>query len=401
VHLVGSKLAPLPYNDNSLIAGFLAPDTPFGQPVIFDVQLEGAGGSWLSTGPLGVASFNHLKEGSYRLRVRPRLGIQIGQEATLAFTIRPPWFRSTLAYCIYLLGGIGIVTGGSVFWMHMARREKVRLEKVVAERTAALRASEENYRRLTEELEQRVKQRTAALELSNRELESFSYSVSHDLRAPLRGIDGWSLALLEDYGATLDETARGYLARVRAESQRLGKLIDDLLNLSRTARAELHPILVDLSDMVAGIARRVAETRPETKVEFKHSTGLRAYGDPVLLEVALHNLIDNAWKFSSKKPHPIVEFGSMDTPRGPAYFVRDNGAGFDMRHADKLFGVFQRMHGQEEFPGTGVGLANVQRIIRRHEGVIWADSKLGEGTTFLFTLGRQKPTSTKPAAEQA
>jgi len=246
--------------------------------------------------------------------------------------------------------------------------------------------AEQAIRDMNVTLERRVKERTAELEAANRELESFSYSVSHDLRAPLRGIDGWSLALMEDYGHRLDSTALGYLGRVRSETQRLGQLIDDLLKLSRTTRAEFHPGLVDLSGIVVATAQRVAAARPESRVQFTCQPGFTAHGDAGLLEAALYNLLDNAWKFTGRTPEPRVEFGRSETLSGPAYFIRDNGAGFDMRHARKLFGVFQRMHAQEEFPGTGVGLATVQRIIRRHGGRIWAESVPGEQTVFYFQL---------------
>jgi signal transduction histidine kinase len=173
---------------------------------------------------------------------------------------------------------------------------------------------------------------------------------------------------------------------VRSECQRLGLLIDDLLKLSRTSRAEMHSTAVDLSDLAGTTALRVAETHRDQQVQFTCQPGLHCEGDPQLLGVALFNLLENAWKFTGKVPQPRVEFGRMETPEGPAFFVRDNGAGFDTRHAKKLFGVFQRMHTQEEFPGTGVGLATVQRIIRRHNGRIWAESEPGHQTTFFFSL---------------
>ena len=224
------------------------------------------------------------------------------------------------------------------------------------------------------------------LEGTNRELEAFSYSVSHDLRAPLRTIDGFSRILLEDYAEDLDEEARDYLGRVRAASVHMGRLIDDLLNLSRVTRSPLHRERVDLSALVAGIARELQDPRSEREVEFVIEEGVTAWGDARLLLVALENLLGNAWKFTGKTPGARIEFGVEHRPGG-AYYVRDNGAGFDMDYADKLFGAFQRLHGAKEFEGTGIGLATVQRIVHRHGGRVWAEGEVGRGAAFYFTLG--------------
>ncbi len=396
----GGSIGPLSHTDHSLVFNFLSPGDPVGSPASFEVRLEGADEAWTQAGPRGAAVFTRLREGAYRFQVRATTAGWTGPEASLAFVLQPPWHRTTLAYAGYALIALVVLLASAAGWSYLARRERQRLEVLVGERTAELSQSEERYRRLNEELEQRVHARTGELdranhqlrasnlelEASNRELESFSYSVSHDLRAPLRGIDGWSLALMEDYGPQLDKTAADYIGRVRRESQRLGQIIDELLRLSRTTRAELHVGAVDLSALAAATGQRVAESWPDTTVEFVCQPGLQAVGDATLLEAALYNLLDNAWKFSSKAPRPRVEFGCGETERGPAFFVRDNGAGFEMRHARKLFGAFQRMHTQEEFPGTGVGLAIVQRIVRRHGGQIWADASPGVGATFFFTL---------------
>jgi hypothetical protein len=250
-----------------------------------------------------------------------------------------------------------------------------------------LKQAEQQIRQLNTDLEERVRLRTAELAAANRELEAFAYSVSHDLRAPLRGIDGWSLALLEDYADTLDAQAQDYLQRVRAEVQRMSRLIDDLLKLSRLSRSGLRLESIDLSAMVESIASRVRQTDPERNAEFVIHPGLHANGDPSLLEAALQNLVENAWKFSGKNPQPRIEVGSEYQNERIAYFVRDNGAGFDMAHAKKLFVPFQRLHNDSDFPGTGIGLATVQRIIRRHGGDIWAEGALGAGAVFFFTLG--------------
>jgi len=231
------------------------------------------------------------------------------------------------------------------------------------------------------------------LSAANQELEAFSYSVSHDLRAPLRGIDGWSLALQEDYGAVLDAQGRQYLDVVRAEAQRMGRLIEDLLQLSRVARGELVRAPVDLSALAQSVARRLKDASPDRAIEFLIQPGLAADADARLLEVALTNLFDNACKFSAMRERARIEFGrgaSTDPATKSttqAYFVRDNGVGFDTTHAGKLFGAFQRLHAASEFPGSGIGLATVQRIVRRHGGRIWAEAQPDQGACFYFTLG--------------
>jgi len=228
------------------------------------------------------------------------------------------------------------------------------------------------------------------LESTNRELESFSYSVSHDLRAPLRSIDGFSQILLEDYADDLDEEGRGYLGRVRGASQRMGHLIDDLLGLSRVTRGSMRRERVDISASAREVAETLRDSRPERAVEFLIEDGLEVWGDARLVRVALDNLLGNAFKFTGKEPEARIEFGVDPglTARGrvPVYYVRDNGAGFDMAYAGKLFGAFQRLHGQDEFDGTGIGLATVQRAVHRHGGRIWASGKVGEGATFYFSL---------------
>ena len=239
---------------------------------------------------------------------------------------------------------------------------------------------------LNAELEQRVRDRTAQLEASNKELEAFAYSVSHDLRAPLRGIDGWSLALKEDYGENLDEKARLYLDRVRSETQRMGNLIDDLLQLSRLTRSEMHFAPVDLTSLAQDIAGRLQEATPERRLCFNIETGLAAHGDSRLLDVALSNLISNAVKFTASKDIARIEIGRFEASGTPTFFVRDNGIGFDMAYASNLFGAFQRLHKPSEFAGNGIGLATVQRVIRRHGGKIWALAEPDRGATFYFTL---------------
>ncbi|HWQ08643.1 MAG TPA: ATP-binding protein, partial [Holophaga sp.] len=218
--------------------------------------------------------------------------------------------------------------------------------------------------------------------------EAFSYSVSHDLRAPLRGIDGFSRALLEDFGDRLDDNGRHYLERVRAGTQRMGHLIDDLLKLSRVSRADLDQVDVDLSAMSTRILQDFTEKQPFRDITFEVAPGLATWADPRLMAIVMENLLANAWKFTQKTPGARIEVGALPEGEETAFYVRDNGAGFDMAYASKLFGAFQRLHTAQEFEGTGIGLAIVQRIIHRHGGRLWAEGETGRGATFHFTLPR-------------
>ena len=225
------------------------------------------------------------------------------------------------------------------------------------------------------------------LEAVNKELESFSYSVSHDLRSPLRALDGFSRALMEDYSDKVGAEGKDYLDRICAASQRMGLLIDDLLGLSRITRRKMESVNVDLSQIVITCLKELKENEPERETDFKIEEALIVNGDEHLLRIMLQNLLNNAWKFSAKKPSTEIIFGTMDIKGKKTYFIQDNGAGFNMDYADKLFGAFQRLHTSKEFEGIGIGLATVQRIINRHGGSIWAESKVDEGATFFFTLG--------------
>ncbi|GIK96613.1 MAG: hypothetical protein BroJett029_08220 [Alphaproteobacteria bacterium] len=233
----------------------------------------------------------------------------------------------------------------------------------------------------------RLTRDNAELELLNKELEAFSYSVSHDLRAPLRAIDGFSQALLEDCADQLDAVGRGHLGRIRAAAQRMGLLIDDLLKLARVTRAEVSFEEVDLGRLAADILADMQAAEPGRRAQIRIADGLRVEGDPRLLRIALENLLSNAWKFTGKQNETRIEVGRAEMNGTPTFFVRDNGVGFDMAHSARLFGAFQRLHQEREFTGTGIGLATAQRIVRRHGGRIWVEAAPGQGATFYFTMG--------------
>jgi signal transduction histidine kinase len=246
--------------------------------------------------------------------------------------------------------------------------------------------AEDEVRRLNENLERVVQARTAELSISNRELEAFSYSVAHDLRAPLRAMNGFASILLEDYAGKLDAEGREHLQRINESAVVMAQLIDALLSLSQVARSELQPLPTDLSSLARSVARRLAATEPDRAVDIVVKEGLYARIDRTLARTLFENLLANAWKFTRKTMVPRIDVGSTVVDGVTAFFVRDNGAGFDMAHSDKLFAPFQRLHPVREFPGTGIGLATAQRIVHRHSGQIWAEGKVGEGASFYFTL---------------
>jgi signal transduction histidine kinase len=241
------------------------------------------------------------------------------------------------------------------------------------------------------DLERRVDARTRDLAAANKELEAFSYSVSHDLRAPLRAIDGFSKVLLTSYAQVLDDRGRNYLGRVRAATQRMSELIDDLLGLARVGRKELVRKEVDVTALAARVAAELARRDAERAVRVEIAPGLSAHADPQLLTIVLENLMGNAWKFTGKSAGALIEVGQERNGASGPFYVKDNGAGFDMAYADKLFGAFQRLHLDTDFEGTGIGLVTVQRIVSRHGGRIWAEGAVGQGATFRFTLEPKEP----------
>jgi light-regulated signal transduction histidine kinase (bacteriophytochrome) len=257
-------------------------------------------------------------------------------------------------------------------------------------------ASDEANRKLREanaRLDELDAAKTAALERANRELDAFSYSVAHDLRAPLRLIEGFGAMLAEENAAQLDAEGHRRLSIMRDSAKRMSQLIEDLLYLSRLDRSQLNRAHFDLSVLVRSIAAQIQDANPDRQVSISVQEDLQVEGDPNLLKIALENLLRNAWKFTSRRSIAIIEFGAIDEGRAidegtPVYFLRDNGAGFDMQYASKLFGIFQRLHADADFQGTGIGLATVERIMLKHGGKVWANGEVGHGATFYFTLGR-------------
>lgn len=330
----------------------------------------------------GKAQMDHLRAIADRMEAEERrlLGIRTADQRSAARRARITLFLASALDLLLI-----------VFMFRFLTRER-ELRLLSQRTTASLAIARSEVERKAVEvhqlnitLEERVRLRTEELEATNRELEAFSYSVSHDLRAPLRTIDGFSLALEEDYAHAVDATGRDYIHRVRTGVQRMGQLIDALLQLSRITRGELVRELVDLSALANSIAANLRDEFPGRDLNISIEPSLRVRADPKLLRVALENLLENAAKFTSKVDQPSIKLG-FDQPQN-AFFVRDNGAGFDMKYANRLFNAFNRLHGDKDFKGSGIGLATVARVIRRHHGRIWAQAEVDHGATFYFTVG--------------
>ncbi|HLP14994.1 MAG TPA: two-component regulator propeller domain-containing protein, partial [Bacteroidota bacterium] len=354
----------LPYNVNSFSFEYAALNYAMPPKNQYRYMLEGFDTNWHYTGSKErLAVYTNLNAGKYVFRVQTENhdGAWSTPGKAIAIDIVGPywqtwWFRALL---VVILTAV-VITGF---------RLRIR-----------------NIKKRSREFERLVLQRTAQLEAANKELEAFSYSVSHDLRTPLRGIDGFSQILLDEYQDKVDDQGKTYLQRIRNASQRMAQLIDDMLNLSRINRGEIYIEHVDLSAIAREIADDLCTSQPDRQVEITIQDGIHVQGDRRLLHDVLENLLGNAWKYTSKHPTAHIEFGVRRQDEKNVYFVRDDGAGFDMAHAQKLFGAFQRLHTITEFPGTGVGLAIVQRIIRKHGGTVWAEGEVEKGATFYFTL---------------
>ena len=296
-----------------------------------------------------------------------------GNTWTLYFFTRPPFESLVDTQKPAMVLGAGLLSSFLLFGLITLRKK-----------------TEDDLRCFNEILEQRIKERTHQLEMANQELESFSYSVAHDLRAPLRALSGFSQILIEDYAGTLDANAIGYLNRIHTAGGRMGELVDDLLTLSRVARTEMKSETFSLSDLANKIHAELQQREPERTVTMITGTNIVAQGDPRLLEAALENLLINAWKFTLGTPQPIIEFGETEQAGETVYFIRDNGVGFNMNYVNKLFKPFERLHAGSAFAGTGIGLSIVSRIITRHGGRVWAEGEEGKGATFYFTLPVKK-----------
>ncbi len=289
----------------------------------------------------------------------------------------PAWFSSPG----FVLDAM--VLGVSIYVAYELARTRV----TVGARELALSKAEKDQQALNTSLERRVAERTAELEQMVGELRSFSYTVSHDLRAPLRGINGYSRLLEEEFSGLLGPRGREHIEQICAGSERMGRMIDSLLVLGRVTRSELSVVSVDLSGLVRSMADQCSATLPQRRLQWVIAEGVTARGDAALLRTIVQNLIENAWKFTMDRDEPCVEFGVSERDEQIVYYVRDNGIGFDMRYADQLFGDFTRLHGQNAYEGMGIGLATVRRAVNRHGGRIWAEAAVAEGATFFFTLG--------------
>jgi ligand-binding sensor domain-containing protein/signal transduction histidine kinase len=362
-HISQTQELVLKHDQSVFTFRFVALNYIYSEKNQYAYRMEGFDKDWNYVGNKREATYTNLDPGEYTFRVKASNNDGIWNEkgTSIKIIILPPWWRTWWFRGAMILLVLSLAYSVFLFRVRSIKNHNLKLESEVTERTRQL-------------------------QVANNELEAFAYSVSHDLRAPLRSIDGFSQVLLEEYQEKIDGQGRDYLNRVRLASQRMAQLIDDMLTLSRISRSEMNIQQVDLSKIAHEIAGELCETQPEREVEFIIQEGIKVRGDGHLLRIVLENLMRNAWKFTSKHPSARIEFGLQLKNGIPVYFVRDDGAGFDMNYAQKLFGAFQRLHTATEFPGTGVGLATVQRVIHRHGGKVWAEGEVGKGATFYFTI---------------
>jgi ligand-binding sensor domain-containing protein/signal transduction histidine kinase len=362
-HISQTQQLVLTHDQSVFTFRFIALNYIFSEKNQYAYKMEGFEKDWNYVGNKREATYTNLDAGEYTFRVKASNndGVWNEQGTSIKITITPPWWGTwwfRIATVVLLLS---LVYSGFLLRVRSIKKHSRKLEREVAERTSQLQDA-------------------------NKELEAFSYSVSHDLRAPLRGIDGFSLALVEDYEEKLDETAKNYITRIRTATKKMDELIDSLLKLSRISRFEMKFEEVNLSLIVQKIVTDLKQSDQSRITEFIVPENISTIGDVNLLNIVFTNLLSNAWKFTSKKDKAVIEFGSFTENSKTIYYVKDNGVGFDMQYANKLFNAFQRLHSDKEYPGTGVGLTTVQRIVKRHGGEIWAESQLNIGTTFYFTL---------------
>ncbi len=362
-HISQTEELVLKHEQSVFTFRFVALNYIYSEKNQYAYMMEGFDKDWNYVGNKREATYTNLDPGEYTFRVKASNNDGIWNEkgTSINIIILPPWWKT------WWFRGAGILLALSLAYSIFLFREK-------------------RIKMYNQKLEIEVAERTVQLQAANKELEAFSYSVSHDLRAPLRSIDGFSQILLSEYQDKLDTTGKNFLQRICTATLRMSQLIEDMLSLSRVSRAMLSIQLVDISELVKEVANNLMTDYPQRKVNFTIQENIRINGDRGLLRILLENLIRNAWKFTSKQAIAKIEFGTLQQNDKQVFFVRDNGAGFNMKYAEKLFGPFQRLHDSHEFPGTGIGLATVQRIIHRHGGTVWAEAELEKGATFYFTI---------------
>ena len=358
---------------------YTAPSFIRPEELTFRYRLAGFDRDWDSVGARRTAYYTNVPPGDYTFEVQVfnNLGELSPVTASIKIHVLPFFYQTWWFILVCIISGIALVVLIINYRIRYIREKE--LEALVGART-------EEIRKLNEQLEEKVSNRTAQLEAANKELEAFSYSVSHDLKGPVRRIDSITRAFIEDYFSTLDETERDFLNKITESAGSMNLLIDELLKLSRIVRHDIDKMQVNISDIAMDINREIKNLNPNRKVRLVIQEGMLEYCDPKLLRIAFQNLFDNAWKYSGKEKESVIEFCRQAKDGKTVYLVRDNGVGFDMTYYEKLFTPFQRLHSDDQFTGTGIGLATVKRIVLKHGGLIWAESAPGEGTTFYFTL---------------